>query len=167
MEYQTMVRLKRDIILGGDLRTFHAAHHGTFACTLAARGQEAYCTSRHFERGARGPILFIPDAGSACVFIGGEAALDQNFGTFLKILVADFSLFAPGGDAEPDCFLTLLAAAGGVLAIGGNRKGCHCLTGGRITHFRVLANIADDDNCVEHGNLLGTRYPPNYDGEIR
>ena len=44
-------RLERDIVLGGDLGAFHAAHHRGFA-SFAARRQETNRTGCHFKGGA-------------------------------------------------------------------------------------------------------------------
>src|SRR5512143_431661 len=77
---QVWAGLERDIILRRNFGSFHAAHHGTFARAFAARRQEANGTRGHFERSAGGTILLVPDARSACVFIGGETSFDENLG---------------------------------------------------------------------------------------
>ncbi len=70
-----------------------------------------------------------------------QTTFDQHFAAFLQVLVAGFCLFAPGGDAEPDGLLDLVAIRAGVLPVDRNAEVGHRLPAGCVAHLGIAAEI--------------------------
>ena len=68
--------------------------------------------------------------------------------------MAGLGLLAPHRDAEPDRLFDLVAGAVGVGPVGGHAERGHRLAAGRVAHLGVAAEVANENQLVEHGELL-------------
>ena len=82
-------------------------------------------------------------------FAGTDAALDINLRAFFQILTTDLGQLAEEGNAVPlGQFLLLAGRLVLPVFTGRDRDVAHRFAARRVTNFRVLAQIADDDCLV-------------------
>src|SRR5438270_13358133 len=89
---------------------------------------------------------------------GLQSSFDVNAFAFAQILVAALREFAPGDDVEPFSFLTSLAFAAQPGAVDSQAKGGHRPAIGRITHFRIATEIANQHYFIETARHVASAY---------
>jgi hypothetical protein len=122
---------------------------GASACTRACGHAAAFATSaKHaeisgddFKAGALLAFLVLPLAGL-------DATLDENQGTFFKILLSDLRLLAPHHNFVPLGALLTFTVAIFVGFVGGHGKIGDGLTSGSVASFGIATEAADEDNFV-------------------
>jgi hypothetical protein len=116
--------------------------------------QELHPVSHHFKRRTDRTIVPSPQARGTCVWVWAQPSFDKYLTTFLQILVSGFSLTSPHRDAVPGDFFHLLPRNAVIPApVTSQRKVGHSLPIGHIFHFRVTAQITNDDEFLIHVSL--------------
>src|SRR6185369_10297438 len=88
-------------------------------------------------------------------------AFEIDARAFLKELLGDLGdVLVKDDDAMPIGALALLAVAVGPPLVGGDAEGCDLIAVLRAAHFRIAAEVADEDGFVGHHNILSFTPPP-------
>src|SRR6266566_8047654 len=126
-----------------------SAGTSTFAGPSTGRGSAFGAATQHAEvagdnlkAGALLTFFVLP-------FAGLDAPFDEDQRTLLKILLSNFSLFAPHDDLVPLGPLLALAVFVFVRLIGGNGEICDGLAAAGVAGFGIAAQTADENDFID------------------
>src|SRR5467141_3006706 len=136
-------------IVGGRGVAFHVVAAGTCCCAatsascsaFGAATQHAEVAGDNFKTGALLAFFVLP-------FAGLDAAFDKDQRALLKILLSNFSLFAPHDDLVPLGPLLALAVFVFVRLIRGHRKISDRLAAAGVAGFWIAAQTADENDFI-------------------
>src|SRR6266480_2308146 len=109
---------------------------------FGAATQHAEVAGDNLKAGALLAFLVLP-------FAGLDAAFDEDQRTLLKILLSNFSLFAPHDDLVPLGPLLALAVFVFVRLIRGNGEICDGLAAAGVAGFGIAAQTADENDFID------------------
>ena len=109
---------------------------------FGAATQHAEVAGDNLKAGALLTFFVLP-------FAGLDAAFDEDQRTLLKILLSNFSLFAPHDDLVPLGPLLALPVFVFVRLISGNGEICDGLAAAGVAGFGIAAQTADENNFID------------------
>lgn len=145
-----------------------ATRVATFFIATTATGRSAVTT-----RAAEELHLLTDDAHAGALLAGLlvfpgihlQAAFDEDRAAFVKIFSGELGHLGPEDDIHESDFLHFLTAVRGVHAVHGETDVAHRAAFGRVAHFGVAGQIADEHDFVVGGHNGASLPPPVPEGK--